>query len=180
MSCYISDLSGASLSLSDPSLTSGTYTSATINGGTAVLSVPASPSIDNKIFKLVAVVKITDDGVYNNGSGTTLSAVFSIGSTSGTTVLGLNGTGIGLGVYSFETDCIWNSNLQILAAYGAGAISLKSGSGNSNGHIFGSNSGFTSSGISTQAGIQFVFGAFWNSTSNPASATLEEFKLVSI
>lgn len=181
MSCYISDLSGASVSLADPSLTAGAYTTATINGGAAVLSVPAAPSIDGKMFKLVAVVKITDDGVYTNGSGTTLGAIIGVGSTAGTSVASFNGTGIGSGVFALEIDCVWDSSLQVLAGYGIGGMSLRvGGSGNSNGTIMGSLSGFRASSVSAQPGIQFVFGAFWNNTSNSASATLEEFKLVSI
>lgn len=178
MSCYISDLSGASLSLSNPSLTAGTYTAAALNGSTAILSVPASPSIDGKLFKLSVVLKISDDGVYNNGSGTTLAGTLAVGSSlPGTQIGTLSGIGIGSGTYSFELDCIWDSTTQVLAGYLVGSVSSKAGSGNSNGSISGGVNGFRVTGVSSQTGIQFLFGAFWNNTSNSASAVLSQFKL---
>jgi hypothetical protein len=179
MSCYISDLSGASLSLSDPSLTAGTYVSATINGSDAVLSVPASPSIDGKQFKLSVVLKVTDDGSVTGE--TDFGGTLAIGSSlPGTQIESMNGTGIGSGTYSFEMDCIWDSTSQVLAGYCVGGISSKNGSGASNGNINGPNSGsggFRVTGISSQTSIKFMYGAFWNNTSNPASITLVEFKI---
>jgi len=172
----LADLSGVSVSnaFDAPVLLS-------LNGN-SVLSMPISPNMDGRPFRITVLGRMSDDNSNNTNFYGTLLLGNSLSSPALVTSSGPGSTG---GLFFYELDCFWDSVLQRLFLLQVNEF-LQQGNigGNTTAAISnsvsvpvgaaGSQLGFP---VASQSALQFVFSGQWNNTSNPVSLTLSQFKL---
>lgn len=136
-------------------------------GGPAVLSAPASPTLDGVLFRVYIAGTFHLAAVSNNDFtasvrfGSITSPVVTIGQTAGS-------GSVNDGVFLFEFDCLWNSAAGRLDGLTSTYTSTTTG-------VLG---GLGSGPVTTQTDIQFVVtGQFTGSVDPSNSFTVTQFKM---
>jgi hypothetical protein len=151
--------------------------------GSSVLSVPASAVVDGKPFRLTVLGRVV------NNAQTSFYGALLLGTSiqPGMTLVN-NSASAGAasfnGLFYFEMDFVWDATTKKLFGLHYADFSQRT----DNSYISGSTSAIGNGGpqggmdVATQAGLQFVFTAQWNTDapSNPASIVLNQFKLTLI
>lgn len=170
MSCHkvyddivvLDDLSGATV------VNPGSTNTLLALGGNSVLSIPANPNMDGRLFRLVIAGEAAWDGL----SGTNFNGNLYFGNA----ISGPNE------LFAFaNTSNVTNANFfyVVYGLWDSHSDGLSLGAGPFGGYKtnVGALSFSTVSSLSVQTDIQFVFSAQFNNTSNPNSCTLSQFSL---
>lgn len=138
-------------------------------GGPAVLSAPASPSIDGVLLKLIVSGKVHYAQSCQFTPQVYLGSSATIGSDTALTSLN---SGSASGDYNFIVQCylLWDSVSEIVHGYSNYVPADTSGN-------LGSAGTSTITGISSQTGLQFVVSGRFNTANASNSVTLTQLTL---